>query len=165
MKKKIFFGLLAAILSLMFLFSGAQAKDKICIGWVTSLSGPYASGVPVTNGMVYELWIGEINAKGGIYVKEYGKRLPIELIRYDDKSDVGSMTKLLEKVILEDKVDLILPPWGTAMGPMRFEKGFNMTRPGEIGQWQKGVFEIIDPGKKRTAKPEYPKPEWPKKSK
>jgi len=25
------------------------------------------------------------------------------------------------------------------------------------------VFEVIDPGAKRTAKPEYPKPPWPKK--
>jgi branched-chain amino acid transport system substrate-binding protein len=119
MKKKAFLGLLVVIPVLMFLFSAAvnaaPAKDKIRIGWVTSMSGPYASGVPVTNGMVYELWIEEINAKGGINVKQYGKRLPIELIKYDDKSDVGAMTKLLEKVILEDKVDLILPPWGTAM--------------------------------------------------
>jgi branched-chain amino acid transport system substrate-binding protein len=48
----------------------------------------------------------------------------------------------------------------TAMGPMRFENGFNTTHPGEIGQWQKGVFEIIDPGKKRTAAPMFPKPAW-----
>ncbi len=98
----------------MFLFafdcSAAPPKDKIRIGWVTSLTGHYASGVSGTNGPVYDLWIEEINAKGGIFVKEYGKRLPIELIKYDDKSDVGAMTKLLEKVILEDKVDFILPP-------------------------------------------------------
>jgi branched-chain amino acid transport system substrate-binding protein len=93
----------------------APAKDKIRIGWVTSLSGPYASGVPGTYGMTYDLWIDEINAKGGILVKEYGKKLPIEVIRYDDKSDVGTMTKLLEKTILEDKVDFIFSPWGTAM--------------------------------------------------
>jgi branched-chain amino acid transport system substrate-binding protein len=48
----------------------------------------------------------------------------------------------------------------TAMGPMKFVNGFNTTTPGEIGQWQKGVFEIIDPGKKRTAPPIYPKPAW-----
>jgi branched-chain amino acid transport system substrate-binding protein len=48
----------------------------------------------------------------------------------------------------------------TAMGPMKFENGFNTTHPGEIGQWQSGIFEIIDPGSKRTAKPIYPKPAW-----
>lgn len=52
----------------------------------------------------------------------------------------------------------------TAMGPMKFDKiHFNMTFPGHIGQWQNGNWEIIDPGAKRTAKPEFPKPEWPKK--
>jgi branched-chain amino acid transport system substrate-binding protein len=34
---------------------------------------------------------------------------------------------------------------------------------GQIGQWQNGIFEVIDPGKKRTAKPIYPKPDFPKK--
>ena len=120
MQKRFLVSLLLVVTAVSFLFSSppfgaAPAKDKIRIGWVTSLSGPYASSVPVTNGMVYELWIEQINAKGGIFVKEYGKKLPIELTKYDDKSDVGTMTKLLEKAILEDKVDLVLPPWGTAM--------------------------------------------------
>jgi branched-chain amino acid transport system substrate-binding protein len=47
-------------------------------------------------------------------VKEFGKKLPVELKRYDDKSDIGTMTNLLEKLILEDKVDFVFPPWGTA---------------------------------------------------
>jgi branched-chain amino acid transport system substrate-binding protein len=33
--------------------------------------------------------------------------------------------------------------------------------PGQVGQWQSGVFEVIDPGEKRTADPIYPKPAWP----
>lgn len=119
MRKRIFFQFLSVVLlACIFLFTGisdVDAKDKIRIGWVTSLSGPYASAVPGTYGLAYELWIEETNAKGGIYVKEYGKRLPLEVIRYDDKSDVGTMTKLLEKTILEDKVDFIFSPWGTAM--------------------------------------------------
>jgi hypothetical protein len=43
---------------------------------------------------------------------------------------------------------------------MKFENGLNTTHPGEIGQWQNGVFEVIDPGKKRTAEPIFPKPPW-----
>lgn len=89
-------------------------KDKIVVGQATSLSGPLASGVAVSNGPVYEMWVKEINDQGGIYVEEYGKKLPIEYIKYDDKSDMGTMTRLLEKLILEDQVDFLLPPWGTA---------------------------------------------------
>jgi len=33
--------------------------------------------------------------------------------------------------------------------------------PGQVGQWQSGVYEVIDPGEKRTAEPIYPKPAWP----
>ncbi|MCX5806626.1 MAG: amino acid ABC transporter substrate-binding protein [Proteobacteria bacterium] len=119
MKKKVFFALLVFIPIVAFLcftdVNAAPAKDKIRIGWVTSLSGMLSASVAATTGAAYDIWLEEVNAKGGIYVKEYGKKLPIELIKYDDKSDVGTMTKLMEKVILEDKVDFVLAPWGTAM--------------------------------------------------
>jgi branched-chain amino acid transport system substrate-binding protein len=92
----------------------APAKDKIRVGWVTSLSGVNAPGVMDTSGNVYKMWVEEVNAKGGLLIKEYGKRLPLEVTMYDDKSDVGTMTKLLEKTIVEDKVDLIFSPWDTA---------------------------------------------------
>jgi len=92
----------------------AHSKDKIRIGQAVSLSGPnaiiHAPGAlpPQT------LWVDEVNAKGGIYVKEYGKKLPIEWIQYDDKSDHGTMVRLIEKLILEDKVDFLLPPCSTS---------------------------------------------------
>ena len=95
--------------------SPAGAKDEIVIGQAFSLSGPLASGAAVSSGPYYELWVKNVNAEGGIYVEEYGKKLPVRLIRYDDKSDVGTMTKLLEKLILEDKVDFVFPPWSTGM--------------------------------------------------
>lgn len=89
-------------------------KDKIVIGQVISLSGPLAGGVAISGGKIYELWVEDVNKNGGIYVAEYGKKLPLVLKRYDDKSDIGTMGNLLEKLIVEDKVDFILPPWGTA---------------------------------------------------
>ena len=33
---------------------------------------------------------------------------------------------------------------------------------GNIGQWQNGVFEVVDNDYRRTSDPWYPKPEWPK---
>jgi branched-chain amino acid transport system substrate-binding protein len=118
MKKQWFFSLMAVTMVLFFLCSVTQAappaKDKIRVGWVTSLSGVNASSVPVTSGNVYTMWVEEVNARGGLYIKEYGKKLPLEVTKYDDKSDVGTMTKLLEKTIVEDKVDLIFAPWDTA---------------------------------------------------
>jgi branched-chain amino acid transport system substrate-binding protein len=118
MKKKLFAALLVAIPVFMFLFSStlqaAPAKNKIVIGQAISLSGPLAGAVAIAGGPIYELWVEEVNKKGGIYVREYGKKLPVELKRYDDKSDIGTMTNLLEKLIVQDKVDFVFPPWGTA---------------------------------------------------
>jgi len=92
----------------------AQSKDKIIIGQAVSLSGPLGPSNAVVSTPYYDLWVKDVNAAGGIYVKAYGKKLPVELLIYDDKSDIGTMTRLLEKLMVEDKVDFILPPWGTA---------------------------------------------------
>jgi len=90
------------------------AKDKIVVGMARPLSGPLAVIGDSAFRPVYETWVDEVNADGGVYVEEYGKKLPIELVVYDDKSDVGTMTRLTEKLILEDKVDFLWPACGTA---------------------------------------------------
>ena len=86
------------------------AKDKIVIGASRSLSGPLAFFEANAFGPLYKMWVDEVNAQGGIYVKEFGKKLPVEMLVYDDKSDMGTMTRLLDKLILQDKVDFIFPP-------------------------------------------------------
>jgi branched-chain amino acid transport system substrate-binding protein len=118
MKNKILLGLFACALAVVLSFgvgvTQSTAKDKIRIGQAIALSGPLAGGVAIAGGRIYVMWVEEVNKNGGIYVKEYGKKLPVELIRYDDKSDIGTMTNLLEKLIVQDKVDFVFPPWGTA---------------------------------------------------
>lgn len=89
-------------------------KDSIVVGMARPLSGAAAIIGDSAFRPVYETWVAEVNAEGGIYVEEYGKKLPIELIIYDDKSDIGTMTRLTEKLILEDKVDFLWPSCGTA---------------------------------------------------
>ncbi len=118
MKNKVLLRVFVITVALFFLAGAAGAqkpasKDKIVTGQAISLSGPLAGAVQIAGGPIYELWVEEVNKNGGIYVKEYDKKLPVELKRYDDKSDIGTMTKLLEKLILEDKVDFVFPPWGT----------------------------------------------------
>ena len=93
--------------------SAAQAKDKIVFGQAVGLSGPTASAVGFLEVPISKLWFQEVNKKGGIYVPEYGKKLPVELIRYDDKGDIPTTLKLFEKLATVDKVDVILPPHGT----------------------------------------------------
>jgi branched-chain amino acid transport system substrate-binding protein len=94
--------------------SAQKKKDKIVVGASRPLSGWMAQIGDSAFRPIYETWTKEVNAQGGIFVKEYNKKLPIELRIYDDKSDPGTMTRLTEKLILEDKVDFLWPACGTA---------------------------------------------------
>ena len=119
MKKRIMRWSFVFIVTVLFLTgvfpAHSLAKERIIIGQAASLSGPLAPSHGFVSAPYYDYWVKVVNASGGIYVKEYGKKLPVELLIYDDKSDIGTMTRLLEKLIMEEKVDFLLPPWGTAM--------------------------------------------------
>jgi branched-chain amino acid transport system substrate-binding protein len=69
-----------------------------------------------------------VNAAGGIMLKSIGKRVPIEVIEYDDHSNVDNAVEAVERLIAQDKVDFILPPWGTglnlAVGPLLHDAGY-----------------------------------------
>jgi branched-chain amino acid transport system substrate-binding protein len=92
----------------------AFSKDKIIVGMSRPLSGPLAQIGDSAFRPIYETFVAEVNAQGGIFIKEYNKKLPIELKIYDDRSDPGTMTRLTEKLILEDKVDFLWPACGTS---------------------------------------------------
>jgi branched-chain amino acid transport system substrate-binding protein len=92
----------------------SQTKDKIRIGNPIALSGINVAGATMTQTRAYDMWVEDVNARGGIFVKDYNKKLPVQIIRYDDKSDIGTAVKLTEKLLLDDKVDFLFPPWGTA---------------------------------------------------
>ena len=57
----------------------------------------------------YEAWVEWVNGRGGINVE--GKPQQVEMIYYHDKSDATTGAKLTEKLITEDKVNLILGPY------------------------------------------------------
>jgi branched-chain amino acid transport system substrate-binding protein len=94
--------------------TAAPAKDKIVVGMSRPLSGPLAIIGDSAFRPIYETWVPMVNDEGGVYVEEYGKKLPIELKIYDDTSDTATMARLTEKLILEDKVDFLWPACGTS---------------------------------------------------
>jgi len=132
MKNKVLLGLLVLTVAVVFLcgagITPSLAKDKIVVGMSRPLSGWLAVIGDSAFKPIYETWVPMVNAQGGIYVKEYKKKLPIELIIYDDKSDVGTMTRLTEKLIVEDKVDFLWPACGTsfvfAQAPIANKHGY-----------------------------------------
>ena len=70
--------ILATILMVTLMVIGsnaAEAPKSIIIGALVSMTGPDAlTGQPSKHG--YQLGADMINAKGGVYVKEYGKKIP-----------------------------------------------------------------------------------------
>jgi branched-chain amino acid transport system substrate-binding protein len=63
----------------------------------------------------YEAAVADFNKNGGIFVKEYGKKLPIKLVVADDESDGGKAAAAVEKLIKLQKVDLILSGHSTPL--------------------------------------------------
>jgi branched-chain amino acid transport system substrate-binding protein len=59
------------------------------------------------------VWVKTVNDAGGLNVG--GKKMKIEVIEYDDRSNSEEMIKAVERLATQDKVDFILPPWSTGM--------------------------------------------------
>ena len=92
MRKKWFIALCIFFLLSVFtgipsiLFAAEKAPETIKVSTVVSLTGGMAAnGEQCRDG--YEIYVNKINADGGVYVKEYGKKIPVELRILDDESD------------------------------------------------------------------------------
>jgi len=105
---------LTTFLSLFFVASPALAKESIRIGFSMALTGIYSQGA-VSQMNAYKVWKDSVNEKGGIIVKDLEKKLPVEFVYYDDKSSPETAVKVYEKLITQDRVDLVLTPWGTTI--------------------------------------------------
>jgi branched-chain amino acid transport system substrate-binding protein len=86
----------------------AQTKEPIKVGLIQPLSGPVAaSGSYITNGA--KIAADRINAKGGVLGR------PLELVIEDNKSDPAEARNAAEKLIVRDKVPVIIGAWGSSM--------------------------------------------------
>src|SRR5262245_46563116 len=88
------------------LMAEASAQQNIKIGVIQPLTGPFAaSGNYVANGA--RIAMDEINAKGGILGQK------IELIIEDNKSNPTEAAAVAEKLIVRDKVPVMMGAWGS----------------------------------------------------
>ncbi len=86
----------------------ASAGPPIVVGYSISLTGEVSEpALYLQQG--YELWAKDVNAKGGILGRQ------VQLKYYDDQSDPQTSAKLYERLITEDKVDLVISPYGSAV--------------------------------------------------
>jgi branched-chain amino acid transport system substrate-binding protein len=119
-------------------------EPPVRIGYAISRSGPFAAGAQTTQEPNYLLWAEQVNAAGGLNVQ--GKRRKIELVGIDDRSDVETMVRSYEKLMGSDKVDLVLPPWGTgnnfAVMPLLAKHGYPVISPTASGR---SLLEMKNP--------------------
>jgi branched-chain amino acid transport system substrate-binding protein len=91
------------------------APDKLRFGYAITMSGPLGPGAESTSISQYKLWAKRVNDDGGIMLKKFNKKVPVELIGYDDQGKPDELLKLTERLIQQDKVDMILSPYASHM--------------------------------------------------
>jgi ABC-type branched-subunit amino acid transport system substrate-binding protein len=94
------------------LFSGVvwgDGPDKILIGINAPLTGMHAG---FGEGNVYgeKAAVEDINKQGGLHIKKYNRKIPIELVIVDNESDPKKAASLTENLILKNKVHFLAPP-------------------------------------------------------
>jgi branched-chain amino acid transport system substrate-binding protein len=101
------------------------------VGYSMARTGPWTGGAQTSQEPNYLMWAEQQNKAGGLNVK--GVRRPIELMGYDDRSDVETVIRTYEKLMGSDKVDLVLPPWGSganfAVAPLANRYGYPFLAP------------------------------------
>ncbi len=100
-----------AALAGLALTGAAQAQDVIKVGAIAPKTGPLAGGAVVTQWPNIQLWVEQVNARGGLNVG--GTQMMIELIEYDDKTNPGEHIKLAQRLAEQDQVDFVVAPYGT----------------------------------------------------
>lgn len=122
----------AATVGAMSFAPGLLAQSApVRVGYAIARTGPWTGGAQVSQEPNYLMWAEQQNAAGGISVK--GVKRPIELISSDDRSDIETCVRSYEKLMGSDKVDLILPPWGSnanfAVAPLANRLGYPVLAP------------------------------------
>jgi branched-chain amino acid transport system substrate-binding protein len=102
----LFFFLLTVCILTVSGVSAAEVKE-IRVGAINSITGVNAmTGAECK--WAYEQAVADVNKKGGVFVKELNKKLPIKLIFADDKSTPDQGAAAMERLIKVDKIDLAL---------------------------------------------------------
>src|SRR5262249_60682002 len=96
--------LVAVIARPVLLAHPGLAQGPIRIGASLSLTGTYAA-LAQNHQRGYQLCAKHVNEKGGVLGRK------IEFVFYDDQSQPATGVRLYEKLISQDKVELVLGPY------------------------------------------------------
>ena len=124
------------------LAASAHAVEPIRIGTTQSLTGPLAEyGTNQLRGL--QMWAGDVNARGELLGR------PVEIVYYDDGSNPARSAELYQKLIVEDKVDLVIGPYSSditlAASQVAEQHDFPMLTLGASADdiWEQGYRNIV----------------------
>jgi branched-chain amino acid transport system substrate-binding protein len=119
-------GGLSVLLALAALPTRAEDSAPVRVGFSIARTGQNAVAAQGSVEANYTLWSEQVNAAGGLDIK--GQKRKVELVGYDDQSDVETSVRTYEKLMGDDKVDLIFAPWGSnfafAVAPLANKYGY-----------------------------------------
>jgi len=101
---------LAVITALTTWSCAAPAADDVRIGAPLALTGSLADEGK-KQALAYDMWLTRVNATGGIAVE--GQKKKVTLVTYDYQSDGKRAQQLAEKLITDDKVHVVMAPFGS----------------------------------------------------
>jgi len=102
--------ILAAGLAASTLAAPAVMAADIKIGAPLGLTGAVSDEAKKQE-VVFKMWLEKVNAGGGINVG--GTKMKVQLVQYDYQSDGQRAAQLAEKLITDDKVDVLFSPFGS----------------------------------------------------
>ncbi len=123
-----------------------RPDNKVLVGGAISQTGRFSEPAGRMHNSV-KLYIKQLNARGGLLGHK------VELRMLDDKSDKQTSIKLYEKLITNDKVDLLLAPYSSGITDAvaniteRYKMPIVAYGAASSVIWQKGrkyIFNIID---------------------
>jgi branched-chain amino acid transport system substrate-binding protein len=118
MKQILAFALILVLVAGAVLSTGCTRQQasaqEIKIGVVASMTGPSSTtGKDIWQSAVVAA--DEINANGGVYVKDLNQKVPVKLIQGDDESTREGGQKAVTRMITEDKVDVLVGGFSSAV--------------------------------------------------
>jgi branched-chain amino acid transport system substrate-binding protein len=107
--------IIAAVSAYVVLQTGKKTvPNDILVGTLYASSGSFAqlSGYQLSG---LKLWINQTNAAGGIYVSNYGKKLPLKLVTYDDQSSTTTATTDYTNLLTVNHVNILVSDFGSTL--------------------------------------------------
>jgi branched-chain amino acid transport system substrate-binding protein len=120
----------------------AQAAEPIKVGLTTALTGELAApGSAQLQGV--EMWADDLNARGALLGRK------VQIVHYDDQSDAATCARLYERLITQDKVDLLIGPYSSdltlAASQVAERNNFPMVTAGAASSriWSRGYQNVF----------------------